>query len=256
MGESLAGRVALVTGSSRAAGIGLAIARELAAAGADLFLATYTPYDRQQPWGLGPGDPDEAVAGLRAGGTAVETLELDLAEPGAAAELMAAVHERYGRLDVLVNNAACSESGGIAELDAGQLDRHYAVNLRAPALLAAEMVRRHPRGRPGRIINITSGQGLAPMPGELAYAASKGGLEALTLSLGRALAGRGITVNAVDPGPTDTGWMTPELKRDLERASPTGRVGEPADTARVVAFLASDRAAAVTGQVIRARGAS
>jgi 3-oxoacyl-[acyl-carrier protein] reductase len=128
------------------------------------------------------------------------------------------------------------------------------VNLRATALLAAGFARRYPGGPGGRIINLTSGQSLGPMPGELVYAATKGAIEAFTVALAAEVGGKGITVNAVNPGPTDTGWMTGDLKRELSARFPTGRVGEPEDPARLVAFLASEEAAWITGQVIHSEG--
>src|SRR5262249_57190598 len=94
----------------------------------------------------------------------------------------------------------------------------------------------------GRIINLTSGQGVVPMPTELAYAATKGGIEALTVSLSVAVASKGITVNAVDPGPTDTGWISRELYASLLVKAPIGRLGTPQDAARLVAFLAAEAA--------------
>jgi len=254
MDASLAGRVALVTGVSREVGIGAAIAHELAAAGAQLFLSSHPEYDEAQPWDVAPGEPARIAGALRASGAEVDTLEIDLALPESAGTLVDAVIERFGRLDVLVNNACCSEQGDLASLDAAQLDRHYAINLRAPALLCGELARRRPPGEGGRIITITSGQSYGPMPGEVAYVATKGGMEALTLSLAAELAPNGITVNAVDPGPTDTGWMSPALKRSLEEASPHGRVGAPADAARLVRFLASDDGGWITGQIVRSRG--
>lgn len=250
----LSGRVALVTGVTRTAGIGAAIARVLGVHGAKLFLSHYAPYDRTQPWGVGGDEPAQIAADLRAGSVEVETREIDLAMPASAATLVEAVFVRFGRIDILVNNAAHSESGGIETIDATQLDRHYAVNLRAAVLLSAEVARRRPAGPGGRIINITSGQGHGPMPGELAYAATKGGIDALTLSLSAGLAGQGITVNAVDPGATDSGWMSDDLRDSLARTAPMGRVGLPQDAANLVAFLASDEAAWITGQIIRSRG--
>jgi 3-oxoacyl-[acyl-carrier protein] reductase len=92
------------------------------------------------------------------------------------------------------------------------------------------------------------------MPGELAYIATKGAIEAFTVTLSAEIASRGITVNAVDPGPTDTGWMTEDIKRELLSRSPLGRLGGPQDTARLIAFLASDAAEWITGQVIHSRG--
>ncbi len=155
---------------------------------------------------------------------------------------------------MLVNNAAHSVEVELERLDAAALDQHYAVNVRAAALLCAEFARRREALRGGRIVNLTSGQGLHPMPWTVAYAATKGAVDALTLTLSAALAPRGITVNAVDPGPTDTGWMGPELRRELEQAFPMGRVGSPEDAARLVGFLASEEAGWITGQIIRSRG--
>lgn len=122
------------------------------------------------------------------------------------------------------------------------------------ALICAEFARRFRKRNGGRIINLTSGQYVSPMPGELAYAATKGAVEAFTKSLASELAPRGITVNAVDPGPTDTGWMSLELKRELQKAAPFARAGLPEDAARLVRFLASQESQWITGQVIHSRG--
>ena len=254
MNRALTGKLALVTGVTRKAGIGAAIAREFASAGASLFVSHFRSYDQNQPWGISKGEPEQILADLRAGGAEAEALEIDLADSNSARVLLDAVRNRFGRVDILVNNAAHSEAGGIDQLDAAQLDRHYAVNLRAPALLCVEFARQHERGRWARIINVTSGQALAPMPGELAYAATKGGLDALMLSLSASLAPLGITINAVDPGATDTGWMTAELKQSLEQDAPMNRVGLPGDLAPLVRFLASEESGWITGQVIRSRG--
>jgi 3-oxoacyl-[acyl-carrier protein] reductase len=146
------------------------------------------------------------------------------------------------------------DNDGFERLDAATIDVHYAVNMRAAMLLAAEFARRFSAGEGGRIINITSGQGLGPMPEELAYGATKGAIEAFTRSLAPAVAPKGITVNAVDPGPTDSGWITPELRDVLLPRFPMGRLGTPADAARLVAWLASPDGGWVTGQVIHSRG--
>jgi 3-oxoacyl-[acyl-carrier protein] reductase len=255
MAPELAGKVALITGASRRAGIGAAIAEELALAGARLFLCSWSAYDRVKPWAS---DADEVALLIRAlekHGSVVAGLELDLSAPDGPNKLVDAAVARFGGLDILVNNAAYWESGGIERIDAGQLDRHYAVNLRAATLLCAEFARRHPVGKPGRIVNVTSGQGAGPMPGELAYAVTKAGLDAMTITLAAELASQWITVNAVDPGPTDTGWMNDEQRAALAAASLTGRVARPEDTARVVRYLASEAAASVTGQIIRVTAA-
>lgn len=246
-------RTALVTGASRRIGIGAAVARELARAGVDVFFTFYRPYDAARSWGSCPEEVEGLLRDLTDLGVRAGSLELNLADAEAPARLFDHVEQTLGPVNILVNNAAHSERGGIDTLDAAGLDRHYAVNLRAMALLCAEFVRRH-RSAHGRIINLTSGQGLGPMPGELAYAATKGAIDAFTLSLSAELGPRGITVNAVDPGPTDTGWLPANLKARLLANAPMGRLGLPADAARLVRFLASGEGGWITGQVIHTRG--
>jgi 3-oxoacyl-[acyl-carrier protein] reductase len=181
-------------------------------------------------------------------------LELDLSNPAAPAQLFDAVENALGTPHILVNNAAAGRLGGIDTLNAEMLDEHYAVNVRGMALLCAEFVRRFKAGHGGRIINFSSGQSLGPMPDTLAYAASKGAVEAFTLSLSRDVMPRGITVNAIDPGATDTGWMTEPQKTAWIANAPGGRLGFPDDAARLAAFLASDEAQWITGQIIHSRG--
>jgi 3-oxoacyl-[acyl-carrier protein] reductase len=255
MPAELRGKVALVTGVSRRAGIGAAIAAELADAGAELFVCSWCAYDATRPWASSADEPGQVLDLLRKRGATANGIELDLAAPDAASRLMDACVARCGSPDILVNNAAHWEAGGSDRVDAAQLDRHFAVNLRAATLLCSEFGRRHPVGRPGRIVNITSGQGAGPMPGELAYVVTKAGLDALTLTLAAELAPQWITVNAVDPGPTDTGWMTDEQRSALAAASATGHVARPEDTARVVRYLVSESAASVTGQILRVTAA-
>jgi 3-oxoacyl-[acyl-carrier protein] reductase len=244
----LAGRVAVVTGATRQAGIGAAIARELVAAGAAVFIAHFRDYDRQQTWGIAPGEPESVLATLGAGAAGAE---IDLSAPSAAAELFNRAVFRFGHVDILVNNAAHWERGGITEVSAAQLDRHYAVNLRAAVLLSGEFVRRRGLEAGGRIINITSGQGHGPMPGELAYAVTKAGLDALTLSLSAELLESGVAVNAIDPGPIDTGWMSDHLRATLVAASAAGKIGTPQEVATMVRLLSGDAAAGITGRIIR-----
>lgn len=245
--------IALVTGASRRIGIGAAICRALATAGHDIAFAHWQPYDRASVWSADEDGPTALLAELHGIGVRAEAIEADLSQPETPAVLLDAVIARIGFPRVLVNNAAYSTHNDYASLDAAALDAHYAVNVRATALLSAEMARRWPGGV-GRIVNMTSGQSRGPMPEELAYAASKGAIEALTISLSAGVAPLGITVNAVNPGPTDTGWMDHELKELLLPKFPFGRIGEPADAARLVAFLASDDAAWITGQIIHSEG--
>lgn len=247
-------RWALVTGVGRQIGIGAAICRELARVGVSICFSWWTNYDAEiyggehRSWHTGLVDELEQM-GVDAFG-----IEVDLSDPVPIETAMASVLGRVGMLSILVNNAAYSTDGGIDEFTADDLDRHYAVNVRGMALLSQAFVRQWNGGPGGRIVNMTSGQSQGPMPGELAYAASKGAVEAFTTSLAPAVGGRGITVNAVNPGPTDTGWMSEELKTELLPKFPMGRIGVPDDAARLVAFLCSDAAEWITGQVIHSEG--
>jgi 3-oxoacyl-[acyl-carrier protein] reductase len=251
-------KVALITGASRKAGIGAAIARELARAGADIFIAYYRPYDHEVGLADDPDEPQWLLAELRDMGRRAEGFEIDLSDLGAPGSLFDRAEAAVGPVTILVNNAVRSLRDGIENLNADQLDKHYAINVRAMALLCAEFVRRYKRNlsqrTSGRIINLSSGQGLKPMPGELAYAATKGAVEAFTRSLSAEVARLGITVNAVDPGATDTGWIASELKEKWAAESPMGRIGAPEDAARLIRFLASAEAEWITGQIIHSRG--
>ena len=248
--KTLRGRVALVTGVGRRRGIGSAVCRALAARGADVVLSYWKPYDRGMPWASDEDEPEALAAELRALGVRAGAVEMDLSLPESPERLLDAAERLIGRPTVLVNVAAHSTRDGYGALDAGTLDAHHAVNVRAMALLSAGFARRWPGGPGGRIVNFSSGQALGPMVGELAYAASKGAIEAFTRTLAAEVWERGITVNAVNPGPTDTGWMTEEIEAGL----PPGTVGEPGDAARLVAFLAGDEAAWITGQTIHSEG--
>ena len=252
--RELTGRTALITGVTRRAGIGAAIARELGRAGARLFVTFFRAYDRQQVWGVESNEPESLLNELRSTADDAAGIEIDLSQPASPAELFRQALQRFGSIDILVNNAAHWEEGGIGKVGADQLDRHYAVNVRASVLLCAEFARNKRPNTPGHIINITSGQNYNPMPGQIAYVVTKSALDALTLTLNAELAGCGITVNAVDPGPTDTGWISDELRSKLLKESPDG-ISSPEAMGRLVRLLAGDDAASITGQVIRAQAA-
>ena len=251
----LTGRVAIVTGASRRQGIGAAVCRALASYGADVLFTHWQRFDRTQPHGVDEDGPAALATELRQMGVRAQGLEVDLAVPGAALQVLDATVERLGPPSILVNNAAHFEEGGYETLEAASLDAHHAVNVRAMALLSVEFARRFVAGAGGRIINLSSGQGIAPMPDSLAYAATKGAVEAFTTSLAAGVAVKGITVNAVDPGGTDTGWMTDELKATILQTMNFGRIGQPEDAARLILFLASDAGEWITGQILHSRGA-
>jgi 3-oxoacyl-[acyl-carrier protein] reductase len=276
----LLGRAALVTGVSRRNGIGYAIARRLAALGASLFLQHYSPHDREQAWGAGAGGVRAVIDGVaevvatagRAGdgdgaggagdgaggagdGASLADTELDLTGAGAPEQLVSAAASALGHLDILVcNHALSGDDGPLGTLDAAMLDHHWAVNTRSSILLAQAFAAQHD-GRPGgRVIFMTSGQDLGPMTGEVAYAASKGALASITRTLADQLADQAITLNTVNPGPVDTGYATGETHEAVRRRFPGGRWGTPDDPARLIAWLASDEAAWITGQVINSEG--
>jgi 3-oxoacyl-[acyl-carrier protein] reductase len=255
----LRGRVAVVTGVSRRAGIGYAIARRLAALGGSLFLQHYAPHDAEQPWGADPDGPASLVAGVSDAlgdeSGRVHHMELDLAGPGSPTLLIDAAVAALGHVDILVcNHARSGGDGPLGTLDADMLDAHWAVNARSAILLAQAFAAQHDGRAGGRIVFMTSGQNLGPMNGEVAYAASKGALASITLTLADHLADRAITVNAVNPGPVDTGYAPPEVHEAVRRRFPGGRWGIPDDPARLIAWLATDEAGWITGQAINSEG--
>ncbi len=250
----LEGRVAIVTGASRRIAIGAAIARRLVADGAAVLLHSWSPHDAEMPWGADDGGPEALLDELRAEGGRVEPISADLAEPAAPATLVEAAHRAFGRLDIVVANHARSSGQSLETLTVDEIDLSYAVNTRAAMLLVKEFAARHD-GRPGgRVILFTSGQYHGAMPGELPYIASKGALHQLTPSLAAHLIPRGVTVNCVNPGPNDTGYADEVTRSRVAALNPGGRWSRPVDTARLVAWLVSDEADWVTGQVIASDG--
>ena len=251
----LRGRAVIVTGAGRSRGIGAAICRAFADQGCNLFFTTCSAYDREMYPDDGAADGAEQLAEeLRQRAVLAGYIEADLAQLNCAEQILNGALELFGAPSILVNNAAHCRRDGFEKLDARALDTHYAVNVRGAALLSVEFARRFSGKSGGRIIYLTSGQDLGPMPGELAYAASKGAVTAFMRSLAKELGGKGITVNAVDPGPTETGWMSEDLKASLIGQSAVRRLGRPEDAARIVVFLASDAAEWMSGQVLHARG--
>jgi 3-oxoacyl-[acyl-carrier protein] reductase len=237
---------ALVTGVSRLGGIGAAVARTLARDGWSVAGTGYRSYDTTESWGSEP----EAPAQLLSEGALSAWHEDDLADPATPARLLDLAEKAVGPLTALVNVHVRSGQGGVLDTTADEFDHHMAVNARSVLLLSAEFARRF-SGSPGsgRIVNFTS----SSLYGELAYGVSKAAVEAITVAAAMELA-PAITVNAVEPGPTETGWMTPELHERIRSAVPLGRVGEPQDAAELVAFLCSERAGWITGEIIYSDG--
>ncbi|WP_306205087.1 SDR family oxidoreductase [Actinoplanes sp. RD1] len=247
-------RVAIVTGASRRAAIGAAVARRLVADGAAVLLHSWAPHDAEQPWGADPGGPAALVDELRRAGGRVEHVSADLAGPTAPAALVAAARQAFGHVDAVVANHARSSTQSLETLTAGELDLSYAVNTRATLLLAQAFTAQHD-GRPGgRLLLFTSGQYHGAMPAEVPYIASKAALHELTRSLAVHLMPRAITVNCINPGPNDTGYADETTRATVTRLIPGGRWSTPADTARLAAWLLSDEAGWITGQTIASDG--
>jgi 3-oxoacyl-[acyl-carrier protein] reductase len=264
---------ALVTGVSRRAGIGFAIARRLIDRGDRVVVHSWAPHDAGQPWGaddldavlaaLGsPPHPAGHVTGQEAGhlagrlaGHLAGHVAADLAEPDAPAALVAAACEAAGPLSTLVVNHARSALGRLEDVTADELDRCFAVNARAAVLLVQAFAARYePAAGPGSVVLFTSGQHRGPMAGEIPYALSKGAVQQITATLADAVADRGITVNCVNPGPTDTGWADPGVAGAVAAAMPRGRWNTPDDAAAVVAWLTGPDARSVTGATVDAEG--
>jgi 3-oxoacyl-[acyl-carrier protein] reductase len=249
------GRTAVITGVSRCSSIGFAVARRLLDDGFCVLIQSWAAHDAQQPWSPDTGELDRVIEGLGGLGPRLDHVELDFEDPDAPRALIARATQRFGAVDVVVAAHAISGPGGLDELTVADLDRAWAVNARGSVLLTQAFAESHADSRPhGRVVLFTSGQHLGPMSDELPYAISKGAIHQMTVSLADALAARSITVNAVNPGPCDTGWPDAELVERLLPRFPLGRWGEPDDIARVVSWLVSTESAWITGQVINAEG--
>ncbi|UNK69918.1 SDR family oxidoreductase [Microbacterium sp. H1-D42] len=286
MPQPLSGRTALITGASRRKGIGFAVACELAALGANVFVHHFQAHDTAQPWG---GDDLDAVRdGIRSSlipSAAFGDRAADLRDPTQIETLLDAAADLTGSLDILVCNQALSGGdGSVFDLTADSLDAHWRTNTRASLLLTAGFARRvrtrfgeldaasarpgdrtasaRPFEKPtGHVIWMTSGQGDGPMRGEVAYATSKAALAGVTKTAAAELLDAGIVLNTVNPGPVNTGYLDADTTdRDLDwvpeflASTPFGRFGRPDDPARLIGWLCTDAGSWVVGQVLTSDG--
>jgi 3-oxoacyl-[acyl-carrier protein] reductase len=279
----LRGKVAIVTGANNIIGIGAATARALAAQGAAVFVTYYCADEEVTGDTSVPGEAmyraqqthtaEHVVQEIRQRGGRAMMMAADLSDPAVVPEIFEHAEAAFGPVEVLINNAAYCVQDTLIPPDAlrpGAVapdgfpligitpethDQHFAVNSRAVALMMAEFARRHvQRGaQRGRIVNIST-DGSPGFNGEVSYGASKHALESFSRAAAKEFGQFGITVNIASLGPIQTGWIAPELERQIAQNTPLGRVGTPEDVADVVVFLASEQARWLTGQLIHIGG--
>ena len=258
-------RVAIITGANNPQGIGATTAFAFAREGAKVVLI-YKKIPRafdeskidkngaDRYFAANAGNADVVESKLKEMNADYIILESDITDEKAVKEIYAAVMGKYGRVDVLVNNAADGDMDGIDTIETitqSVIDDTFAVNVRGTLMMIREMI--HHRGDYGRIINLSTDSAQV-FAGQITYGASKATLEALTRSIAMEVGQYGITVNSVAPGPTQTGWIDEELEKAVIPLIPMGKLIQPEDIAETILFLSSEQARMLTGQVIKVSG--
>jgi 3-oxoacyl-[acyl-carrier protein] reductase len=239
----------LITGAGRRDGIAAACARRLARTGWDVGLSCWRPYDRESGPESDDNEPAELAKELRGLGVRAEIVEADLSDPAAPARLFDELERRLGPFTALVASHCRDIPLPLLETSAEEFDRHFAVNARSVALLIQQLAIRLP-GADGRVVAFTSDA----LSDNVPYGVSKGSLDRIVKAASSELGSRGIRANCINPGPTDTGWISDELRAELSQQTPLGRPSLPQDSADLVAFLLSADGAWITGQLLHSNG--
>jgi 3-oxoacyl-[acyl-carrier protein] reductase len=244
-------RSVLITGAGRREGIAATLARVLASDGWDVGLTCWRPYDAGLPWPTDPTDPRRLVDEIRSLGVRAAMCEADLADETSPSAIFDQLYSEIGSFTALFNVHCHSSPGGLLDTTIEDFNQHMRVNAGATFQMCAEFARRFSgEAGTGRIINFTSDA----LVGEVAYGASKAAVDRITIAGAAELGPRGITVNALNPGPIDTGWMTDEQREFFSARTPLRRLGTPGDTAHLVRFLLSPQGGWITGQVLYSNG--
>jgi 3-oxoacyl-[acyl-carrier protein] reductase len=243
--------IALVTGASRKIGIGTAIASTLAASGWDIAMTYWQPYDASMPWGSDPKEAQALRSTLEGWGGRATAMEIDLSLADSASRIFDQVERDLGPITALVMAHCYSVDSDILSTSLESFDRHFAINARATWLLVQAFGKRfRVESGTGRIIAITSDH----TAGNLPYGASKGAMDRIVLAAAQEFRALGVTANVINPGATDTGWMSDEFKTEIQNLTLLGRVGRPQDCANLVKFLCSKEGGWINGQLLYSNG--
>ena len=251
MKKNITKPAALITGASRAAGIGAAAAIELSRNGWDIAVSYWSDYDRSMPWGSRSRDIQALEEEVRANGSNFFAIEADLTDADSSCRIFDEVNQNLGSLTALILSHCYSVDSSILTTTVESFDRHFTVNAKASWLLIREFASRfNYQEVPGRIIALTSDHTVHNLP----YGASKGALDRIVLAAAEELREKRILANVINPGANDTGWMNEDFKKIVIEKTFQPRTGTPEDTANLISFLCSEKGEWINGQLLYSDG--